>query len=181
MNVSEGASNAPESSEGASNAPEPSEGVQEVPPSPVQVEGPTASIRLNPRAGRGQRDILNVKSTSVKSHFAALERVRELRAECKWTQRQALASFMAEVTDPEEGFIDTSIPDVSLRAFKASKKGKNPDLPNHREAMEGPHREEFKKAMQKEIEALEAHGTWQGTLRSSVPQGAEIVPLTWAF
>ena len=88
---------------------------------------------------------------------------------------------MAEVTDPEEGFIDTSIPDVSLRAFKASKKGKNPDLPNHREAMEGPHREEFKKAMQKEIEALESHGTWQGTLRSSVPQGAEIVPLTWAF
>ena len=108
VNVSEGASDAPESSEGASNAPEPSEGVQEVPPSPVQVEGPTASIRLNPRAGRGQRDILNVKSTSVKSHFAALERVRELRAECKWTQRQALASFMAEVTDPEEGFIDTS-------------------------------------------------------------------------
>ena len=87
VNVSEGASNAAESSEGARNAPEPSEGVQEVPPLPVQVEGPTASIRLNPRAGRGQRDILNVKSTSVKSHFAALERVRELRPECKWTQR----------------------------------------------------------------------------------------------
>ena len=92
-----------------------------------------------------------------------------------------MASFMVEVKDSEEGFIDTSVPDVSLRAFKASKKGKNPDPQNHREAMEGPHREEFKKAMQKEIEALEAHGTWQGTLHSSVPQGAEVVPLTWAF
>ena len=35
--------------------------------------------------------------------------------------------------DPEEGFLDTSIPDLSLKAFKASKKGNNPDLPNFRE------------------------------------------------
>ena len=55
------------------------------------------------------------------------------------------------------------------------------DLPNCHEAMEGPHREQFKEAMQKEVDALEKHGTWQGTLRSSIPEGAEVVPLTWAF
>ena len=56
-----------------------------------------------------------------------------------------------------------------------------PDLPNHRESMEGPHREEFKKAIQKGVDVLEAGGTWQGTLHSSVPWGAEVVPLTWEF
>ena len=28
---------------------------------------------------------------------------------------------------------------------------------------------------------MEKHGTWQGVLRNSVPEGAKIVPLTWAF
>ena len=124
---------------------------------------------------------MNIQSTNTKSYFAALDRVRQLREECKWTQRQALAMWMAEVTDPEEGHIDTSIPDVSLRAMKAAKKGKNPDLPSHCEAMEGPHRKEFEKAMQKEIADLEKHGTWQGTLRSTIPPGSEVVPLMWAF
>ena len=88
---------------------------------------------------------------------------------------------MTEQFDPEEGFLDKSRPNISLRAFKAAKKGSNPDLPNYREAMEGEHWEEFKKAMQKEVEQLEKHETWQGVLRNLVPEGAEIVPLTWAF
>ena len=68
---------------------------------------------------------------------------------------------MAEVTDPEEGFIDIDILNVSLRAMKAVKKGKNPDLPSHHEAMEGLHGKEFEKATQKKIADLEKHGTWQ--------------------
>ena len=80
--VSEGATVAPAPSEGASDVPESAVEVQPV-PVPSTVEGPTASIRLNPRQGRGQRNPLNVKSTSVKSHLATLDRVRELRAECK--------------------------------------------------------------------------------------------------
>ena len=98
---------------------------------------------------------MNIQSTNSKSHFAALDRVRQLREECKWTQRQALAMWMAEMTDPEEGFMDVCIPDLSLRAMKTAKKWKNPDLPSHCEAMEGPHGKEFEKAMQKEFkEAL---------------------------
>ena len=35
--------------------------------------------------------------------------------------------------------------------------------------------------MVKEIRELEARGAWTGVLRSSVPKGEQIVPLTWAF
>ena len=57
--------------------------------------------------------------------------------------------------DPEEGYIDTSVPAISLRVYKLSKKGNNPGLPNYREVMEGEHVEEFKVAMKKEVTALE--------------------------
>ena len=89
--------------------------------------------------------------------------------------------WMAEVTDSEEGFIDTGILDVSLRAMKSAMKGKNPDLPSHCEVMEGPHQREFEKATQKEIADLEKHSTWQDTLHSSIPLASEVVPLMWAF
>ena len=35
--------------------------------------------------------------------------------------------------------------------------------------------------MQKEIEQLEAHGTWEGVLAKDVPVHKQGVPLTWAF
>ena len=37
---------------------------------------------------------------------------------------------------------------------------KDPDTPNFKDAMQGPHREEFLKAMTKEITQLETHNTW---------------------
>ena len=146
----------------------------------LSLDGPAASLRLNPR-NRRQNIPMNIGSTGMKSYFAALDRAQELKRANKWTQRQALVSWLVESMDPEEGYLDTSVPDLSLRAFKASKKGNNPDLPNYREAMTGPHRKDFEKAMQREIEALESHGTWRGVLRSSIPSDAEVVPLTWAF
>ena len=92
-----------------------------------------------------------------------------------------MVHWFLETQDPEDDFTDISEPDLSLRAYKAAKKGKNPDLPNYREAMEGPHAVEFKQAMQLEIESLEKWGTWQGVLRKSIPPGAKMVPLTWVF
>ena len=70
---------------------------------------------------------------------------------------------------------------MSLRAFKAAKKGHNPDLPNFREAMEGPHSEEFKKAMamEKEIKQLEDHGTWVGVFVKDIPKEEQIVLIGW--
>ena len=35
--------------------------------------------------------------------------------------------------------------------------------------------------MEKEIAALEMHGTWTGVLKSDIPANGEIMPLTWAF
>ena len=137
-NASEGANDASEITNNAPMLPEGIASMSELPGRP-EVEGPTASIHLNPRRNRGEISRMNIQSTNTKSYFAALDRVRQLREECNWTQRQALTMWMAEVTDPEEGFIDTSIPDVLLRAMKAAKKGKNPDLPSHCETMEGPH------------------------------------------
>ena len=80
---------------------------------------------------------MNIGHSNVKSYFASMDRTRELQMEHNWTQRHALAAWLTPTMDPEEGYIDISIPDISLRAYKASKKSKNPDLPNYRNAMEG--------------------------------------------
>ena len=110
-----------------------------------------------------------------------MERTRELQVEHNWTQMHALSAWLTSTMDPEEVYIDTSIPDISLRAYKASKKGKHPDLPNYREAMEGEHDEEIKDTMKKEITTLEKHGTWTGVLKSTIPEDGEVIPLTWTF
>ena len=78
------------------------------------VDGPIASLRLNPRR-RAQRQVMNIGDTNVKSYFAAVDRMQELRAENQNTQRFALAVFYSQIMDPEEGFIDTSGPDILLR------------------------------------------------------------------
>ena len=102
---------------------------------------------------------MNIGDTNVKSHFAAIDCTQELQVENKWTQRHTLVAWLTSLIDPEEAFLDKSVPDLSLKAFKVAKKGTNPDLPSFREAMEGEHWEQFKAAMQKEVEQLEGHGT----------------------
>ena len=64
--------------------------------------------------------------------------------------------------------------------FKA-KKTYDPDTPDIGHALSGPHREEFLEAMDKEIDELEGHETWNVMLRSSLPEGANVLPTTWAF
>ena len=124
---------------------------------------------------------MNISTTHTKSYFATYDRVRQLQEENRWTQRSALAHWVLESMDPEGGYIDVSEPDMTLRAYKATTKGLNPDLPNYRQAMEGPHVAEFKEAMRKEIESLISWGTWQAVIRKTLPDGAEIVPLTWVY
>ena len=83
--------------------------------------------------------------------------------------------------DPTSGSLDAFQPHYTPMGLKATRKGKDPDTPTYQEAMTGPHRKEFEKAMIKEIRDLEKRGAWTGVLRSSIPKGAEIVPLTWVF
>ena len=64
-------------------------------------------------------------------------------------------------------------------AFKAKKKVKDPDLPSLKESLNSPQAEEWWKAMDKEIESLEAKGTWTVIDRSDVPDGCSVIPATW--
>ena len=90
----------------------------------------------------------------------------------------------ALLMDPEFGVMDNLFPDAISRCpalLKASKAKSDPDLPTMQEALSGPHRAEFLEAMQNEIQELEEHGTWDVIPRDQAPEGANILPSTWAF
>ena len=55
------------------------------------------------------------------------------------------------------------------------------DSPTYFEAMTGPDSEKYRQAMAIEIEELVAKGTWKLRERSSLPEGANVLPSTWAF
>jgi histone deacetylase 1/2 len=67
---------------------------------------------------------------------------------------------------------------LQAMAMKA-KKSKDPDIPSTREALSGPHAEEFWLAMDEEIRSLEAKGTWEIVERSLVPKDVKVIPGTW--
>ena len=69
---------------------------------------------------------------------------------------------------------------IHLHVMKASATG-NPESPRLHGAMHGEHREDFLKAMEKEISKLESHGTWDIVHKTSMPQGTNLLPWAWAF
>jgi hypothetical protein len=90
----------------------------------------------------------------------------------------------ALLMDPELGVMDNMFPDAISRCpslLKASKSKSDPDLPTMHEALSGPHRAEFLEAMRTEIQELEDHDTWTVISRNQVPEGANILPSTWAY
>ncbi len=66
----------------------------------------------------------------------------------------------------------------SPASYKSTKRN-DPDMPSCREALSGPHAEEFWKAMDKEMASLEEKGTWELVDRSSLPPGVKVVPGAW--
>jgi Reverse transcriptase (RNA-dependent DNA polymerase) len=60
-------------------------------------------------------------------------------------------------------------------------RGSSADTPSFHQALSSHYREDFLEAMEKEIQELEAHGTWSIVKRSSLPEGAKVLPSTWAF
>ena len=88
----------------------------------------------------------------------------------------------AYLTDSEFGIVDAMMPHMQHQfnhLFKANKS--DPDSPNIGEALRGPHREEFIRAMHEEIAALDEHSTWTIVRRSSLPKGTNVLPGTWVF
>jgi histone deacetylase 1/2 len=83
--------------------------------------------------------------------------------------------------DWETGLQEQLYPALLQSPMVLAGKASDPDLPSTREALSGPHAEEFWKAMDKEIRELEAKGSWEIVDRSSIPAGMKAVPGTWAL
>ena len=89
-------------------------------------------------------------------------------------------------TDPDTGSVDSIHPGVmqdpsAVLSFGHKAKAYNPDLPSVREALTGPHAEEFWSAMDKEIESLEDMETWKVIPRDQLPSKSSVIPGTWAM
>ena len=89
--------------------------------------------------------------------------------------------------DPAFGLIEHLEPTILIRNPQTLKvrATKDPDTPNLRDAMSGPHKTEFLEAMVKEIKDLEEHGTWEVIMRNEIPKTEgvlpHIIPSAWAF
>ncbi len=87
--------------------------------------------------------------------------------------------------DPITHVVDVIVPHLpglTEGLFSARKKRRdNPDTPMYHQAMHGPHRKEFEKAMTKELDAITDAHAWTPVLRSQIPTGARVVPGTWSF
>ena len=94
--------------------------------------------------------------------------------------------FQALGMDPYTGTQDFLHPGImqSPMALQAmalkAKKSKDPDIPSTREALSGPYAEDFWRAMDDEIQSLEAKGTWKVVERSALPSDAKVIPGTWS-
>ena len=89
-------------------------------------------------------------------------------------------SLMVDVhTHCLEGGINPAL--WSHLAGLVSKKKEDPDYLRFHQAMAGPHREAFHIGMKKEIKELEERSTWTVVKRSSIPEGANVLPGTWEF
>ena len=55
----------------------------------------------------------------------------------------------------------------------------NPDIMYLHEAMKAPNRDQFKRAMDKELEAHIACRHWEEVPRSEVPKGIRILDMVW--
>jgi Reverse transcriptase (RNA-dependent DNA polymerase) len=60
------------------------------------------------------------------------------------------------------------------------KASKDPTIPSLQESLNGPHADEFWKAMDAEISNLESKNTWKVMDQSAMPAGTKAVPGTWA-
>ena len=140
------------------------------------------------RSGRIRRapEVLNMDPTQ-KSYVRALFNLTVKTMMNSSTPDHDYNRLYAMLMDPALGCMDNLIPTVLAQCPQLLKAGKaDPDLPTLREAMNGPHRDEFIKAMKSEIDDLEKHETWHTVKESEVPAKADgtkanILPCTWVL
>lgn len=98
---------------------------------------------------------------------------------CSTTATYDFRHMHALMLDHERGTLENVIANCPF-SFKA-KATEDPDTPNIGQALSGPHRTEFLEAMDKEIDELEGHQTWEIMTKLSLPEGENVLPSTWAF
>ena len=166
-----------------------------VPPSPSPVSSPapdrgrssvadTPTEAVPPRRSQRARQAPNrygYDGDGVAGYLELVDYIRELAKDNRQTAEGMVAYWTMLSMNPLDDTMDSFQPVWTPMALKAAKKKGNPDIPTYGEAMAGPHREMFEEAMKKEVQQLSEKGTWQGVIRSSLPGGTKVVPLTWAF
>lgn len=95
----------------------------------------------------------------------------------EYDQRYLSALLM----DLDTGIMDTVHPMACQFPAAMKAKGNNPDLPTWDQCMTGEDKEACEEAMVKELTELSEHGTWELTKRDALPEGARVLPSTWAF
>ena len=68
-----------------------------------------------------------------------------------------------------------------LHPFLLFKATTNPDILYLDEALEAPDRDEFIKAMLKEVRDHERRGHWKDVPNSKVPKGVKVLPAVWSM
>jgi hypothetical protein len=112
-------------------------------------------------------------SVVIRSYCAAMISALMLTSGQAYDNRYLLNLLL----DRDFGLYENLGADTLMRhpqAMKASSTH-DPDSPRLHEAMRGEHREEFLMAMGKEIQELEAHGTWSVVKKTSLPRGANLL------
>jgi hypothetical protein len=98
------------------------------------------------------------------------------------TESRAFALMHSQLMEPDTGLLDTLHPWAIANPIAfAVRKTSDPDNPTLKEAMLSKDAAEFTEAMGIEIAALEKNKTWTPMLRSSLPNGTNVLPGTWAL
>lgn len=167
-----------------SNQRKPSTPIQRKPditPMDIQEQPPESEEATSrPTRSRNAPKRYGFNGTGSKAYFSYIDLVSDTLHSYDTLSPQAYANMLH--TDPSTGVIDKCEPGPCFQALKASSTI-DPDTPNFKAAMEGPHREEFLKAMDKELRQLVHMKTWetQGTICKSLPKEQKIIPLAWIF
>jgi Reverse transcriptase (RNA-dependent DNA polymerase) len=101
---------------------------------------------------------------------------RTVRRPARFVEEMAAFTVPWEVLHDDAYTVQDKLEDPI--AFAASN---NPDIMYLNEAMAAPDKEEFRKAMLKEVESHELNQHWELVKRADLPAGTEVLPAVWAF
>jgi hypothetical protein len=146
-------------------------------PTPV-----TDPIEQRGRPVRTRREVTRFKFDSQHGYQAVKILCGQVYQAVRRKRNIEMAYVYALLLDSDFGLMEGMIPQAMGSCPSLMKAHKqDPDLPTLGEAMAGPHRDEFRKAMVQEIQELEAHDTWKVVRRDDMPEGANVLPGTWAL